>query len=52
MVLATLAIDVVYLSKRRIPAKYLIPGTLFLLVFQMYPVLYTGYIVFTQLRHR
>jgi arabinogalactan oligomer / maltooligosaccharide transport system permease protein len=44
---ATIAIDVVYLSKRRIPAKYLIPGTLFLLAFQVYPVLYTGYIAFT-----
>lgn len=42
---ALIAIDVVYLSPRRfIPAKYLLPGTLFLLVFAVYPVLYTVYI--------
>ena len=47
VVVATVIIDIVYLSRRYIPAKYLIPGTLFLLVFQVYPVLYTGYIAFT-----
>ncbi|MBA2577812.1 MAG: maltose ABC transporter permease MalF [Euzebyaceae bacterium] len=47
LVAATLAIDWVYLSRKRIPLKYLLPGTLFLLAFQMYPVLYTGYIAFT-----
>jgi arabinogalactan oligomer / maltooligosaccharide transport system permease protein len=45
MVLATIAIDVVYLSKRRfVPGKYLLPGTLFLLVFALYPVLYLVFI--------
>jgi arabinogalactan oligomer / maltooligosaccharide transport system permease protein len=47
MVVATIALDVVYLSKRAIPAKFLIPGTIALLIFQVYPVLYTGYIGFT-----
>jgi arabinogalactan oligomer/maltooligosaccharide transport system permease protein len=47
LVVATVTIDYVYLSKRRLPAKYLIPGTIFLLAFQVYPVLYTGYIAFT-----
>jgi arabinogalactan oligomer/maltooligosaccharide transport system permease protein len=37
----------VYLSPRRIPAKYLIPGTLFLLAFQVFPVLYTMSTAFT-----
>ncbi len=37
-VVATLAIDYVYLSNRAIPAKYLIPGTLFLVAFQVYPL--------------
>jgi arabinogalactan oligomer / maltooligosaccharide transport system permease protein len=37
-------IDVVYLSKRFIPAKYLLPGTLFLVAFVLYPVIYTIYI--------
>ena len=51
LVIATIVIDVVYLSQKKwsIPAKYLVPGTIFLLVFQVYPVLYTGYISFTNL---
>jgi arabinogalactan oligomer / maltooligosaccharide transport system permease protein len=44
---ATLLVDYVYLSKRRLPAKYLIPGTVFLVLFQLYPALYTFYISFT-----
>jgi arabinogalactan oligomer / maltooligosaccharide transport system permease protein len=44
---ATLALDVVYLSRRTLPLKFLLPGTIALLVFQVYPVLYTGYIGFT-----
>jgi arabinogalactan oligomer / maltooligosaccharide transport system permease protein len=47
VVAATLAINAVYLSRRRLPLKYLLPGTLFLLAFQIYPVLYTGFIAFT-----
>ncbi len=45
-IVALVAIDVVYLSRRRwsIPFKYLLPGTLFLLVFALYPILYTIYI--------
>lgn len=31
----------VYLSPKRLPAKYLVPGTLLLLAFQVLPVLYT-----------
>jgi arabinogalactan oligomer/maltooligosaccharide transport system permease protein len=45
--LATIAIDWAYLSRRSIPAKYLIPGTIFAIVFQVYPVLYSGYTSFT-----
>jgi arabinogalactan oligomer / maltooligosaccharide transport system permease protein len=45
--IATAALDLVYLSRRRLPMKFLLPGTLVLLVFQVYPVLYTGYIGFT-----
>ena len=45
-IVALLTIDIVYLSRRRwsIPAKYLLPGTLFLLVFALYPILYTVWI--------
>jgi arabinogalactan oligomer/maltooligosaccharide transport system permease protein len=45
-IVALIVIDIVYLSRRRwtIPAKYLLPGTLFLLVFALYPVLYLVFI--------
>jgi arabinogalactan oligomer/maltooligosaccharide transport system permease protein len=36
-----------YLTPRHIPAKYLVPGTLFLIVFQLFPVLYTASTAFT-----
>jgi arabinogalactan oligomer/maltooligosaccharide transport system permease protein len=42
--IALLLIDVVYLSKRFVPLKYLVPGTLFLATFALYPVVYTVYI--------
>ncbi|TVR27212.1 MAG: ABC transporter permease subunit [Nitriliruptor sp.] len=47
VVVATAAIDYVYLSKRTLPLKFLLPGTIALLIFQVYPVLYTAYIGFT-----
>jgi arabinogalactan oligomer/maltooligosaccharide transport system permease protein len=42
-VVALVVIDVVYLSKHTVPLKYLLPGTLFLAVFALYPVVYTIY---------
>ncbi|AEV87283.1 multiple sugar transporter permease [Actinoplanes sp. SE50] len=36
-----------YLSPRHIPAKYLVPGTIFLIIFQIFPVLYTAGTAFT-----
>lgn len=36
-----------YLTRRHVPAKYLVPGTLFLLAFQVFPVLYTASTAFT-----
>jgi len=47
LVLVTALVFFVYLSKRYIPAKYLVPGTLFLIVFQIIPVLYTVSTAFT-----
>lgn len=47
LLVATVAIDYVYLSKRTLPLKYLVPGTLFMLVFQVYPVIYSVNIAFT-----
>ncbi|QOT18166.1 ABC transporter permease subunit [Paenarthrobacter sp. YJN-5] len=42
-----LAINWIYLRKGGLPAKYLAPGVLFLLVFQVLVVLFSGYIAFT-----
>jgi arabinogalactan oligomer / maltooligosaccharide transport system permease protein len=47
VVIATAAINWVYLTKRAIALKYLVPGTVFLVVFQVYPVAYNAYIAFT-----
>jgi len=51
VVVSTVAIDVIYLTRARwaIPYKYLLPGTLFLVAFQLYPILYTAYISTTNL---
>ena len=40
-------INVVYLRRDLLPAKYLLPGVLFLAVFQIFVVVYSGYIAFT-----
>ena len=37
----------IYFSRRKLPAKYLAPGILFLAVFQIFTLLYTGYIAMT-----
>ncbi|MEE8600451.1 ABC transporter permease subunit [Euzebya tangerina] len=47
MWLATVGLVWLFTRPGRIPAKFIVPGTIFLLVFQIYPVLYTGYIAFT-----
>jgi arabinogalactan oligomer/maltooligosaccharide transport system permease protein len=44
---ALVVADVIYFSKRFVPAKYLFPGLLFLLVFQIFVVCYTAFISFT-----
>ncbi|QIV88231.1 ABC transporter permease subunit [Glutamicibacter mishrai] len=43
----TVLINVVYFKKGWLPAKYLLPGTIFLLIFQVFVIGYTGYIAFT-----
>jgi arabinogalactan oligomer/maltooligosaccharide transport system permease protein len=35
--------NIVYFSRRMVPAKYLLPGMFFLIIFQIYVVLYTGF---------
>jgi ABC-type sugar transport system permease subunit len=47
---STLAIDLVYLSGRAgaVPLKFLIPGTVFLIAFQLVPIVYTINVAFQQ----
>jgi arabinogalactan oligomer / maltooligosaccharide transport system permease protein len=47
LVAATALVDIVYLSKRALPGKFLLPGTLFLLAFQIVPIVYTIEVAFT-----
>ncbi|MBE9937704.1 MULTISPECIES: ABC transporter permease subunit [Cellulosimicrobium] len=42
-----LAANWVYFSKRSLPLKYILPGLIFLLVYQIFVVGYTGYVAFT-----
>ena len=47
VVVTTLVLFYIYLSPRVIPAKYLIVGTLFLIAFQVLPIVYTMTTAFT-----
>ncbi|WP_331715494.1 hypothetical protein [Tessaracoccus coleopterorum] len=47
LVVGLIVVDFVYFSKRAIPAKYLVPGLVFLVVFQVYVMLNTAYVAFT-----
>lgn len=44
-------VDYAYFSARAVPLKYLIPGLAFLLVFQVFTIVYTGYVAFTNYGH-
>jgi arabinogalactan oligomer/maltooligosaccharide transport system permease protein len=47
LVLTTLFVFYVYIQPRNVPLKYLVPGTIFLILFQVVPVLYTMLTSFT-----
>ena len=47
MVALLVAANYVYFSRRALPMKYVLPGLAFLLVYQIYVVLFTGYVAFT-----
>jgi arabinogalactan oligomer/maltooligosaccharide transport system permease protein len=49
LIVATLAIDYVYLAPRAktLPAKFMVPGTIFLIAFQIVPIIYTVEVAFT-----
>lgn len=44
---ALLALNVVYFTGRALPLKYLLPGLLFLIVFQLYTMFFTAFASFT-----
>ena len=46
-VVVTLVINYIYLRPGALPAKYLAPGVFFLAIFQIFVVIYSGYIAFT-----
>ncbi|WP_449385048.1 ABC transporter permease subunit [Cellulomonas soli] len=47
MVALLVAANWVYFSRRALPMKYILPGLAFLLVYQVYVVVYTGFVAFT-----
>jgi arabinogalactan oligomer/maltooligosaccharide transport system permease protein len=47
IVAVTAIVNWIYFSRRRLPAKYLTPGIIFLSLFQVFVLLYTGYVAFT-----
>ncbi|GAB2513424.1 ABC transporter permease subunit [Microbacterium petrolearium] len=47
VVAVALLVNGIYLSRRALPAKYLTPGVIFLVLFQVFVLLYTGYVAFT-----
>lgn len=47
LVLALFAADYIYFSKRAIALKYLYPGLIFLIVYQLYVMANTAYVAFT-----
>jgi len=47
VLVVTLIVNWIYFSRYKLPAKYLAPGLIFLLIFQIFVVGYSGYIAFT-----
>lgn len=47
LLFATFLIDFIYFSPRTNASRWLIPGTIFLIIFQIYPVMYTAVTAFT-----
>ncbi|MDR2996768.1 MAG: ABC transporter permease subunit [Microbacterium sp.] len=47
VVVVAVLVNWIYFSRKRIAAKYLTPGVIFLILFQVFTLLYTGYIGFT-----
>jgi len=45
--IVAVVVNWIYFSRRKLPAKYLTPGVIFLILFQVFVLVYTGYIAFT-----
>ncbi|AZQ77931.1 ABC transporter permease subunit [Flaviflexus ciconiae] len=52
MILLLIAVNWIYFSRRTLALKYLAPGLVFLLIFQAFTIVYTGYIAFTNYGHQ
>ncbi|WP_062079216.1 ABC transporter permease subunit [Demequina globuliformis] len=46
-VILLIAANIIYFAKRTLPLKYLFPGLIFLAIFQLFTLAYTGYVAFT-----
>jgi len=47
VVIVAVIVNLIYFSRRMLPPKYLTPGLIFLAVFQIFVVLYSGWVAFT-----
>ena len=47
LIIVTVIINFIYLSKRAYPLRYIIPGTFFMILLVVYPIFYTVYVSFT-----
>ena len=47
LVIIVLAINIVYLVEKAYPMRYILPGTIFMVLLVVYPIFYTVYISFT-----
>ena len=47
LAVTTFLIDLAYLTRRALPLKFLIPGTVLMIAFQVVPILYTVNVAFT-----
>ncbi|GAA1732721.1 ABC transporter permease subunit [Microbacterium paludicola] len=47
VVVVAVIVNWIYFSRRTLPAKYLTPGVIFLCLFQVFVLIYTGYVAFT-----
>lgn len=47
LLIGVISINYVYLSKKAYPLRYILPGTIFMLMLIVYPLIYTVYVSFT-----